>query len=57
MEQLKNTPATIDEELQPTQHTEESLGKLTVPELKELLKAADLKVSGKKADLIERLLA
>ena len=57
VEQLKNTPATIDEELQPTQHTEESLGKLTVPELKELLKAADLKVSGKKADLIERLLA
>ena len=33
----------------------EDLGKLTVPKLKELLKARGLKVSGKKAELIERL--
>jgi hypothetical protein len=36
---------------------EEDLNALTVPLLKEKLKAAGLPVSGKKAELIERLLA
>jgi len=57
VEQLKNTPATIDEELQPTQYTREDLGKLTVAELKEMLRARNLTMSGKKPDLVERLLA
>jgi transcription antitermination factor NusG len=35
----------------------DSLGKSTVPKLKEMLKERGLKVSGKKSDLIERLLA
>mmetsp|Transcript_4476 Transcript_4476/g.11252 ORF Transcript_4476/g.11252 Transcript_4476/m.11252 type:complete len:86 (-) Transcript_4476:87-344(-) len=35
---------------------EEMLAKLTVPELKDRLRAANLPVSGKKAELIERLL-
>ena len=35
----------------------EDYQKMTVAELKELLKAADLPLSGKKADLIARLTA
>lgn len=49
--------ATIDTDLKPSNHSREDLGKMTVPQLKELLKAAGQPVSGKKADLIERLVA
>jgi hypothetical protein len=48
--------ATINAELQPFTKDLDYEAK-TVAELKELLKAAGLKVSGKKADLIERLTA
>lgn len=37
--------------------SEDDLTKLTVPILKEMLKERGLKVSGKKAELVERLLA
>ena len=35
----------------------EDVGKLTIPQLKERLRAAGLKVGGRKAELVERLLA
>lgn len=46
-----------EEEAVTDSASEEDLAKLTVPALKEKLKAAGLPVSGKKAELIDRLLA
>jgi len=51
-----NTPATIDRDLQPFTGAIDYEAK-TVAELKELLRAANLKVSGKKEELIARLKA
>ena len=45
------------EEEENASFSEEELSKLTVPVLKEKLKEAGLPVSGKKAELISRLLA
>ena len=45
------------EEEENESFSEEELSKLTVPVLKEKLKEAGLPVSGKKAELISRLLA
>ena len=39
-----------------TNYTEEDLNVFTIPDLREILRARGLKVSGKKADLIERIL-
>lgn len=51
-----STPATINADLQPFTKPVDYEAK-TVAELKELLRAANLKVGGKKAELIERLTA
>ena len=60
---LRSTSATaIMRASRPHRHTvvracsEEDLGQLTVPLLKERCRAAGLKVSGRKAELVERLL-
>jgi len=50
--------STIDTSNSPEEHdmNEENLSKLTIPSLKEKLRNAGLPVSGKKAELIERLM-
>jgi len=46
-----------DAEEQPEMESEENLLKLTVPELKEMLKAKGLSLSGRKQELVERIVS
>jgi len=52
----KEEVSVTEDEVDPSSLDEASLMALTVPELKEILKSKGLKVGGKKAELIERLL-
>ena len=49
-------PAAAAEEAPAAAQSEEELSALTVPALKDLCRAAGLKVGGKKAELVERIL-
>ena len=55
-DEMANDPAINSEDIEPSGETRPDYEAMTVAQLKELLKSAGKPVSGKKADLVSRLM-